>query len=122
MHPLMRFPYELYLGEAATMGATAGTGAIIPQTLGAAGVGGLSDLLQTIEPGFASMNTIVANSGGVVVGVADVGSGKLIVTAGNVGGRINASGGGTDVGLGPNTGAAAGENFLNLPVTELKFA
>lgn len=122
LHPLMRFPYELYLGEAATMGVSAGTGAIIPQTLGAAGVGNLASILQTIEPGFASMNAIVANSAGVVVGVADVGSGKLVVTAGNVGGKLNAAGGGTDVGLGPNTGAAAGENFLALPVTELKFA
>ena len=122
LHPLMRFPYELYLGEAATMGTTGGTGAVIPKTLGAAGAGGLAAVLQTIEPGFASLNPIVANSAGVVIGVADIGSGKMVVTSGNVGGRLNAAGGGTDIGLGPNTGAAAGENFLSLPVTELKFA
>jgi hypothetical protein len=122
LHPLMRFPYELYSEAAATMGTTAGAGAVVPQTLGAAGLGPLASLFQSIEPGYASLNGIVINSAGVVVGAADIGSGKLVVTSGNVGGKLNAAGGGTDVGLGPNTGAAAGENFLSLPVTEVKFA
>ena len=122
LHPLMRFPFELYQGEAAYMGITQGTGAIIPQTLGSAGVGTLADLLQTIEPGFASMNAIVANSAGVVTGVADVGSGKLVVSVSNIGGKLNAAGGGTQLSGYPNAGAVAGDKQTALPVTELKFA
>ncbi|MDQ2986672.1 MAG: hypothetical protein M3R13_08105 [Armatimonadota bacterium] len=122
LHPIMRFPYQLDYGGASSMGFTAGTGAIGPQTLAAGGAGSLSALLQTIEPGFASMNAIVANSAGVVVGVADVGAGKMVVTASDIGSKLNGAGGGTDIGLGPNTGPVAGQNFLALPATELKFS
>ena len=122
LHPLMRYPFELDYGAASFIGFTGGAGAFIPQTLGSAGVGALSSILQTIEPGFGALNGIVTNSAGLVVGVADIGSGKLVVSSSDIGTKLNGAGGGVDIGLGPNTGATAGQNFLALPATELKFA
>jgi len=122
LHPLMRFPFALDYFSAAQLGFTGGTGAIAPQTLAAAGVGGLSNILQTIEPGFASMNVIAANDSGVSIAAADVGAGKFVVTASDVGALLNGAGGGSDIGLGPNTGPLAGTKYLSLPATELKFA
>jgi hypothetical protein len=121
-HPLLNFPYRLGGFESAYMGSHRGRHAIIRADLASVGLSGYEGVFSPIGPDFDRINPVIANSAGVVVGVAPIGNGFFVVTSNNVVSRINEPAGGGSVGIGGNSGPYAGENFLNIPVTELKFA
>lgn len=123
-HPILTYPYRLSPYEAAFMGAHRGGHAIIGDTLANLGFapGNWYSVLSPLEADFNRINPIIVNSSGVTLGVASMGNGYLVVSAGNITSLINEPAGGTQLGgLGGNSGPVGGENFKNIPSTELKF-
>jgi hypothetical protein len=123
-HPILSYPYRLTPYEAAYMGVHQGTHAILGDTLANLGFpgGNWYEILSPIEADIYRLNPIIVNSAGTVLGVAQMGNGYLIASSSNITSRINEPAGGTNLGgLGPNSGPVGGENFKNIPLTELKF-
>ncbi|MBA3726527.1 MAG: hypothetical protein H0W86_08750, partial [Armatimonadetes bacterium] len=120
-HPILNYPFSLGYFDAAYMGSHNGGHAIVRQTLASIGLGGFGDIVQTMEPDFYRLNPIIANTSGISLGVAELGNGHFVVSSGNISSRINEPAGGTDIGLGRNSGPVAGTNFGAIPMTELKF-
>jgi len=105
MHPLLNYPHKLTFAEAVSLGQHNG-GHSIPAT----------------SVDFDRFNVITANSAGGVIMEADLGTGHFVVTACNVVSDINEPAGGQNGPYGRNSGVYAGQNFLNIPASDLKFA
>ncbi|MCH8274878.1 MAG: hypothetical protein IH851_08810 [Armatimonadetes bacterium] len=123
LHPILTYPYRIGGFRAAFMGSHRGRHAIQRESLGAIGLGGYEAIISTMAPDFDRINVVISNSAGVVLGIAPLGNGFMVLTSSNIVSRINEPAGGTALGgLGRNSGPVAGEDFLNIPPTELKFA
>ncbi len=122
-HPILNYPFQLGYLEAAYMGLHRGTHAILRGTLASVGLGaGWDELISTMDPDFDKFTPIINNTAGMVMGVAEVGNGFFVVTAGNLTSYINEPAGGTNLGgVGRNSGPIGGTNFNAIPATELKF-
>jgi hypothetical protein len=122
-HPLFNYPHKISQFEAAFIGAHNGGHAIIRQTIASIGLTGRENIIATMSPDYYRMNALAVNTAGITIGVAPVGNGYFVATAGNITSRINEPAGGTTLGgLGLNSGPIAGESFYNIPARELKFA
>lgn len=122
LHPLLNYPYQISPFEAAFLGAHNGTHAIVQARLNDFGLSGFQQLVSTMESEFGLFVPVATNSAGLTIGVAEVGQGYFVVTSGNVVSPINEPAGGTNPGLGRNSGPFAGTNFQAIPQLELKFA
>lgn len=120
-HPILNYPYPINPLDASVMGAHQGTHAIVRSTLANVGYTGDPGLVQNIDPDFDRFNYVITNSSGIVVGVASIGTGFFVVTSGNITSALNEPAGGTNIGLGANSGPIAGTNIYNIPSTEIKF-
>lgn len=88
-HPLLSKPIQLSLSQVTLMETDVSSGlqAVDPTNYGAAS---LLPILETLQPEFQQIQTVAADSSGVLIGVGRIGDGSLVVTARGVANALNA--------------------------------
>ncbi|HWP30959.1 MAG TPA: hypothetical protein VNK96_04420 [Fimbriimonadales bacterium] len=120
-HPILSYPYFLSAAETLYLGLLDWNHTVRRLTLTELGMTGYEQVAATLAPDFDNFNIIVSNLDEIVIGVAQIGNGYFVVTSGDIASAINEPSGGVDIGLGPNSGAIAGDKFFNIPSAEMKF-
>ena len=91
--PILSSPNQVPLATAVR--AFTDTSSFIPVNLANDGAGGIANLLETVEPSYGRMSNVIQDANGnCVLGVARIGAGFLVISAGGMGDSLNGGRGG----------------------------